>query len=382
MGTLVSNISYWEKASLLNGFDFIIVGNGLIGSQIAIKLKKKYSLKKIGLLDRSPFSAGASTRNAGFACFGSITELMSDCKYSSESDVSELAEKRFKGISLLRSEFGDKNIGYKATGAWEIFTSRQEKDYENAFDNIHYYNKLLENVTGEKETYQAHSTSQFGFNDSGNGLLNKAEGQLDTGMLYSTIAKTVSELGIIPLYGLTISSYKENNTGVTIQTSEGYQLHCERLILATNAFTKNLLPSADIVPARGQILITKPFEKVPFKGTFHSESGYIYFRNVGDRILIGGGRNNFIKNEETHSIENSKEVTVFLENYLREFLLPGIPFKIDMQWSGIMAMGKQNKMPMVENISDRVFACVRMGGMGVSLGPVLAVEVCNLVSNS
>jgi len=32
------------------------------------------------ILERGPFSSGASTKNAGFACFSSLTEVLDDIK--------------------------------------------------------------------------------------------------------------------------------------------------------------------------------------------------------------------------------------------------------------------------------------------------------------
>ena len=48
-----------------------------------------------------------------------------------------------------------------------------------------------------------------------------------------------------------------------------------------------------------------------------------------------------------------------------------------MQWSGIMAMGK-DKLPIVKRENDSLILCVRMGGMGVALGPVLSDEVVSM----
>jgi glycine/D-amino acid oxidase-like deaminating enzyme len=44
-------------------------------------------------------------------------------------------------------------------------------------------------------------------------------------------------------------------------------------------------------PARAQVLITKPIDSLKIKGTFHMDRGYYYFRNIDNRVLIGGGRN-------------------------------------------------------------------------------------------
>ena len=47
------------------------------------------------------------------------------------------------------------------------------------------------------------------------------------------------------------------------------------------------------------MLITKPLENLHFRGTFHLDKGYYYFRNIDQRILFGGGRNLDFETEET-----------------------------------------------------------------------------------
>jgi glycine/D-amino acid oxidase-like deaminating enzyme len=55
-------------------------GSGFAGLWSALFLKKKHPEAKVTLLDRGLIPTGASTRNAGFACFGSLTELVHDAE--------------------------------------------------------------------------------------------------------------------------------------------------------------------------------------------------------------------------------------------------------------------------------------------------------------
>ena len=68
-------------------------------------------------------------------------------------------------------------------------------------------------------------------------------------------------------------------------------IFCNSLIVCTNAFTKQLIPELDVIPFRNQVLITKKIQDLKLKGCFHYNKGYVYFRNVGNRILLGGFRN-------------------------------------------------------------------------------------------
>lgn len=369
--------SYWESSILLRKFDFIVLGAGLIGKQIAIKIKTKYPKSRIALVDRSPISYGASTRNAGFACFGSVSEIIDDFKRSPQSEVAELAAKRFNGIVKLVEDFGADNIGYRNTGSYEIYTDKIE--YNDALNHFETINQMLSDVAGIDTAFRWQNVQSMKMKCLPDALFNPYEGMLNSGMLNEVVNEKAHQLGIIPLYGLNIKHIQKIQNAYQISDENGMTLTCDQLIIATNAFTTELMPELDIVPARGQIVLTKPLDHLPFDGIFHSDKGYIYFRNLDGRILLGGARNHFEEQEQTHDFNGLDNVQQYLINYLSEVILPGRNFEIESAWSGIMAMGKE-KVPIVKRMDDHLLVCVRMSGMGVALGPVLSDEILSLIS--
>ncbi len=371
--------SYWEQTVLLKTFDFIVLGAGLIGKQISLKIKEKYPSARVGLLDRSAFSYGASTRNAGFACFGSVSEIIDDFKRSSQKEVLLLAQKRQLGIQKLVETFGAREIGFRPTGSFEIFEKNDTLFYEETLSQITEVNNLLKNQTGLEDIFSVKSTQNFGMDIMPNCIFNPHEGMLNSGLLNEVIAEAVHKSGVIPLYGIHVEKIQQTNNGYQLVSETGIELSCHQLILATNAFAAELLTTIDVVPARGQIIITKPIEAIPFDGIFHADKGYIYFRNIDNRILLGGGRNHFLAEEHTFEMEGSNEVVNYLTEYLSNIILPGQSFEIEMNWSGIMGMGKE-KIPIVEKLNDNLIACVRMSGMGVALGPMVSQEVLDLIA--
>lgn len=368
--------SYWESSVLLRKFDFIILGAGLIGKQIAIKMQSKYPKARIALVDRSPISYGASTRNAGFACFGSVSEITDDLSRSSADDVAKTVSKRFNGITRLVQDFGAEAIGYRNTGSYEIYTDDEE--YAQAKDNHQAINRLLEEVAGIREAFRWHSAEHLQMNCHPDCLFNPYEGMINSGKLNEVVSNKAHRLGVLPLYGLDIVSLEQVNSGYRLTDKEGLQLQCSQLVVATNAFTAQLMPELDIVPARGQIILTKPLEDLPFDGIFHNDRGYMYFRNVDGRVLLGGARNHFEKQEETFDFAVETNLQAYLKRYMAEVILPGRHFEIEHSWSGIMAMGKE-KIPIVRRVDEHLVLCVRMSGMGVALGPVLSDEVLELL---
>jgi len=172
----------------------------------------------------------------------------------------------------------------------------------------------------------------------------------------------------------------EKIEGGNLLSKQGFELKASQIILATNAFTSTLFPeyAHTIVPARGQVLVTKELEKPLIPGIYHSDLGYIYFRSLGNRLLIGGGRNKFKEEETTWEIKSNENTLNYLLEYTKSVICPTQNVEIECSWSGIMAMGS-GKFPIVERINSNTLVCARMGGIGVALTPIAAQKAVSLL---
>jgi glycine/D-amino acid oxidase-like deaminating enzyme len=125
--------------------------------------------------------------------------------------------------------------------------------------------------------------------------------------------------------------------------------------------------------------VTSEIPGLQWKGTFHFDEGFYYFRNLGNRVLLGGARNKAFDEEHTCDLSTSENIQTALEQFLHEKILPANSFDIEYRWSGIMGVSDE-KMPVVKQISDQVFCAVRMGGMGVALAPVIGEKISHLMN--
>ena len=100
-------ISIWEKETFFAPYDVVIAGSGFVGLWSALQLKKKKPKLRICIVDRGVIPTGASTRNAGFACFGSVSELIHDAKTMGTDKMLQLVEMRFKGLKKIQKYFED-----------------------------------------------------------------------------------------------------------------------------------------------------------------------------------------------------------------------------------------------------------------------------------
>ncbi len=371
-------LSIWEKESFFAPADIVIAGSGLVGLWSAYYLKKKAPSLSITIVERGLIPSGASTRNAGFACFGTLSEMVAGVKEMGEDQFLELTEMRYKGLKKINKTFKDKAIGFQREGGYELLGNAGDNELRSQIDA---FNRLLKKMTGKQKIFalQNEKLNRFGFAGIQHLIANNYEGQLHSGKLCQALLRLVQSMGVTVVNNTEITGYEKVHGQLLLHTNHAFPLLSAQLLVATNAFARQLLPQLDITPARGQVVVTAPIEGLPFKGSFHYDEGYYYFRNLGDRVLLGGARNKAFDQETTEQMDISETIQSELERFLRETILPGRHFTIEHRWSGIMAMGSE-KMPIIRAVNDHVFCAVRMSGMGVALAPVVGEKIAALMT--
>jgi glycine/D-amino acid oxidase-like deaminating enzyme len=369
------NLSYWEIKSWLTDVDFTIVGSGIVGLNCALQLRERFPKSNILILEKGVLPQGASTKNAGFACFGSLSELIDDLQHHTEEEVLELVQQRIDGLQLLRTTLGDTAIDYQQLGGYELFLESDEELYATCQNKRDSINALLHPIFNAP-VFSAKENSFHFKTVKGNYSFNPFEGQIDTGKMMTSLLKLVLEKNIKILNNIAVEAISQSTTQVHIKT-DSFEFSTSNVFVATNGFASQLLDEP-VHPARAQVLITKPIKDLSIKGTFHLDKGYYYFRNIDDRILLGGGRNLDLKGEATTDFNQTALIQDKLEALLRNTILPHTPFEIDHRWSGIMGMGTTKK-PIVKQLDTRIFCGVRLGGMGIAIGSMIGKELAALL---
>jgi len=398
-------VSVWEQSTYFAPKDLVIVGCGFVGLWTAFEAIQKNPKLNITILERGVLPSGASTRNAGFSCFGSVSELMYDVQLMGEAAMLETVKMRYDGLQRIQKVFKAKEIDYNQWGGYELFEgkktikntkgkgskgSRAELyDISKLENDIAYLNKILAPAlkTPKKNgkylpiyTNESKDIKKLGFQGIEALAFNQLEGQLNSAKLVLALQKAVQSKGVQILFGTEVKKFKSHKKGVTITTNLDAPLEAKQFLICTNGFAKQLMPSLDVVPARGQVFVTEPIKNLKFKGCFHFDEGYYYFRNLGDRLLLGGARNADFKNEKTYSLETSATIQKVLEDFMMQRILPkgSKKPKIELRWSGTMGMGKIKK-PIIEKLQPNVYCAVRMSGMGVAIAPIVAQRALKLM---
>ena len=377
---MMENLSYWERKHFLSAADVLVVGGGIVGMSAAVTLKQQRPHWRVVVVERGSIPRGASTRNAGFACTGSMTELLDDLQSMQEEEVFALVERRWKGLLRLRKRLGDEKIGYQDTGGYETFFEGDDVIWEQCLEKREHFNEAIRQIVGGKDMFIPVDNQRFTPNLKGlrHLMLHTYEGQLDAGAMMRAWYDWARELGVDVLWGMEVEDWEENEAKVAVKVKTYGRLDTQQLLVTTNGFTKQLLPELNIRPARNQVLVTAPIPHLRLKGCFHFDRGYVYFRNLDHRILLGGARNLDPVVETTADLGTNETILQYLMEFLNRIVGEGELPEITHQWSGILGFGP-DKQPLIQRLSDRLAVAVGLGGMGVAIGTQVGEEAAQMI---
>lgn len=352
----MTNFSFWEQDSFLQSYDLVIVGAGIVGLSSALFYKRKHPNDRVTVLERGFIPQGASTRNAGFACVGSIGEHLADMEKESEENIRKRIVRRYRGLQLLKETLGEESIGYEHCGGYEFFRSQDK--FEKVAAEINRFNGWMQELVSENEVYRPEEIDGYPV------IHNRLEGALHPGRMMQQLVQKVSAAGVEIKWNSKVESTTEDGI---IQVDGGPSLNAQKILFAANGFVRRLLPEVDIVPARGFVLVTNEQQDLPWKGIFHHDKGYIYFRNVGQRLLIGGARNLDKQTEETDQFGINDKIKNNLVDFVDNVLKLPSGWNIEHQWSGIMGF-TPTKTPLIKQLDQRRYVAAGLSGMGIAIG--------------
>ncbi|MES2829103.1 MAG: FAD-binding oxidoreductase [Bacteroidota bacterium] len=372
------NQSYWEKEHFFK-FDVIIIGSGLVGITAALSLRSKSNKLKIAILERGFLPSGASTKNAGFACFGSISELIEQEISCGTDALHALIKRRWNGLQKLRGLLGDEAIDFQNNCGYELFKKAEKLASEKSTGKINHFNNLVKDIVNKENVFKIadNKIGSFGFQGIDTLIENELEAQIDPGKMMQVLIQKAACENIQIFNSCEVTSIEDNNKYQRIITNNGTYT-CSKILVCTNAFAGDLVPGLDLKPGRGQIIVTSAIPNLKIKGTFHYDKGFYYFRNLDGRLLLGGGRNLDFLTEQTDKFGQTETIQNALKSLISEVILPGISFEITHSWSGIMAFGN-SIYPIIKKVNDATYCAVRCNGMGIAMGAQTGEDAAELL---
>lgn len=380
-GSQHSPFSYWQQAEVLRA-DYLVIGGGIVGLTAAATIAEVRPKARVVILDSGQQPDGATARNAGFACFGSPSELLMDLERQSADQVAQLVELRYRGLQRLRDRLSDSAIGYDTCGGFELLGHKQS----DVPDKLADLNRMLRVIFREDPFLPHADWGDWPFDRQAfsSAISLPFEGSIDTGKLALALMRRATLAGVRWAGGAKVRSIEEQSEGLLVRaTGNGGAEQVWRASLAavcTNGYTAELLPDLPIKPGRGQVLITRPLPGLNLRGVFHMDRGYFYFRSVGQRLLLGGGRNLDMKGETTTQNGTNPAIASHLERLLHQTLLPGSPAPIESRWSGVMGF-TDTGLPLLQRLGPRLAIGAGLNGMGVALGSLVGEAVADELLN-
>lgn len=369
-------ISWWERAlpppapsALPAHADAVVVGAGLAGLGAAERLRRLRPHWRVLLLEQTPTLANASTRNAGFACFGTAGELLDELSTQPVEAVRARLAARWRGLQHLRQALGEAAIGYEPCGGYELFTDAGA--HRAALEFLPTLNGWLEQLTGEREVYRP--STHLGHPV----IANRLEAALDTGRLMATALTWAQGAGVELQLGAAVGRLEP---GALVLTS-GARIASPRIVLATNAHTAALSPEVAIAPGRGYVCLTEPLGDLEWRGTWHYERGYVYFRHVdspeGVRLLLGGGRHLDFATERSTEPAINPRIRDYLFDFAERVLGVRVRGRVAAEWVGVMGFGAEG--PVLRAQAPGLWVAAGLGGMGVARGLAFGAEAAERV---
>ena len=364
------NLSYWEEKYYFEDNDLVVIGAGIVGLSTAIAAKVARPNLKVLVLERSTLPSGASTKNAGFACFGSVTELLSDSVDMTYNDQVALIKMRWDGLQLLQSNVPQSEMSYRSRGGVEVLDA--DDDFQmSAIEKVDTYNEMVAEAIGLENCFSIVDQS-LSVTFHSKAIYNQYEGELNPMHMMSSLQRKASKLGINILYGVEVQSVASGI--ITLPTKE---IQATKIAVCTNGLSRSLVPKLALQAVRNQVYITQRLDGNPLKSCYHFDQGYVYFREIDNRILIGGARNLHSAQETTNQFGQTDNLKSYLQAFVEE-RITGHPIQFEYEWSGILGVG-ETKSPIIEEVAKGLFVGVRLGGMGVAIGSGVGQRLAEMV---
>lgn len=369
-------ISFWERDTSLADVDFLLIGAGITGMNAAIALKSRHPLARVLVIDRHPWGGGASYRNAGFACLGSPTELEADLARFGEDVTLDLVEMRWKGLNRLLQKLEGADIDLAWCGGMEVFPAGDDEAYQRAMQIIPFLNKAFHQITGEPQNFYEAKESPAGIQELKGVIRIAREGRLHPGKMMQALSALAGGLGVSLMRGLEVSHLDPTDKGIRVTLGGRTSILAGSVGIATNGFTADWYPGLPVFPARNQVFLSHPLDKLEWDTCMHYHQGYVYARRVDDRLLIGGARHLALQTETMSEEGITQPIRTYLTAFARRHFGLDLSAGFAWEWSGTLGVGDA-KHPYIEDLGDRVHAAVRLGGMGVAIGTLVGESLAH-----
>jgi glycine/D-amino acid oxidase-like deaminating enzyme len=334
--------------------DVVVIGGGIAGTSLLWHL----SARRIDavLVERHHIAWGASGRNAGFLLAGVASSYAEAVRTYGRSRAREIWDITNENHDRMIEAARGQDVGHRRLGTAILPVD----DAERAL--------LIESE---------HLLTEDGFEARWDGtrLVNPRDGEIDPAAMVAALARQARPGAIRE--GVNVTSLVSRRSDALVVAGEDA---CEAgvVILATNAYTPQLVPSVKIQPTRAQMIATAPVSTRVTDLPVYSNYGYRYWRQLpSGEVLVGGWRDTALETEKTYEDEPTGEIQEHLDRAARDL---GVQAEVTHRWAGTMGF-TESGLPMEGPLGGmpNVYICAGFTGHGMGFAFMTAKRVAESI---
>ena len=334
--------------------DVLVIGGGIAGVSLLHHLERR-RIDAV-LVERGHLASGASGRNAGFLLAGVAASYAEAVRTYGRERAREVWEITNENHDRMVEAARGQDVGHRRLGSATLASGEEERA------------QLVESEQLLRED---------GFTASWDGrrLVHPRDGEIDPSRLVAAIARQARNTAIRE--GVEVTALEPRRSEVVVRAGDD-ACAAGVVILATNAYTSQLVPSVKIQPTRAQMLATAPQARSICDLPTYSHFGYRYWRQTaGGEFLIGGWRDTSMESELTDDAEPTDEIQHHLEEALPGL---GVTGKITHRWAGLMGFTASG-LPLAGPVEGmpNVYVCAGFNGHGMGFAFMTAKQVAESI---
>jgi glycine/D-amino acid oxidase-like deaminating enzyme len=347
---------YWPRPAeryagrLPERADVLVIGGGITGVSLL------YNLRARGidatLVERAHIAAGASGRNAGFLLAGVADSYADAVQTYGRSQARDIWHLTLENHARMTEAVAGQAVGHRRLGSATLASGQEEAA------------RLAES---------AQLLTEDGFEASWDGrrLVNPMDGEVNPAAVVGALARQAPPGAINE--GVNVTGIEASSSDVLVHSGDA-ECRAGCVILATNAYTPQLLAQVAIQPRRAQMLASAPDAAGLCDLPTYSHFGYRYWRQLpSGEVLVGGWRDTAYDDEVGYDERPTDAIQGHLQAQLKRM---GAKAEVTHRWAGIMGF-TDSGLPLIGPVKGmkNVYISAGFNGHGMGFAFVSAKRV-------